>query len=272
MTGYLRELRNTVCLPESCKLLAPWPDKMHSIKGLRDNNRSLIIQEYTAIIAERRYYLDVKGIGARTPMYGFTMPADNSFEWGSRFAGRGIEEHWKTMTSGNPHYTGEMWFGNGPYGAHGTRESLDSIAVTELCRDEKQPNCLNGFWICPVLYSTPLPEWVIHDGIKRYWYRKYSGGWSQQFRLVPGNIRLYFHSDCTLGVSPRKAFSIYGVETRDERDRFIENYIASGVAALTLAARTAHEVDGHFEVLDYDDVCDDKQDRSENGQNGGHFN
>lgn len=50
----------------------------------------------------------------------------------------------------------------------------------------------------------------------------------------------------------------FGVETRDDMDRFIENYIVSGIAALTLAARTCKIVDGHYELLDYDDVWLDK--------------
>lgn len=258
MKSYLPTVRNKVCLPMSCRNLVPSSENMQKVRGLRDNNRSLILPEYCVIIAGRRYYLETKGIGARVPMYGFMMPDDATYVWGSRFHGRGIVEHWKTMTTGEPRYMGEMWFGTAPYGAHGTNESLDSIAITELCIDMEYPNCINGFWICPVIYSIQLPDWVVNARKDFYWYRKFPGTWSQQFRLIPANIRLYFHSDCTLGIAPRKVLSAYGVETKEDMDRFIENYIVSGMAALTLGARTCRMVDGHYELLDYDDVWLDK--------------
>ncbi len=258
MESYLPEIRNKVCLPMSCKDLVPDSEKIQMVEGLRDDNRSLIIPGYIAEIAGRKYYLEAKGIGARVPMYGFMMPDESTYVWGSRFHGRGITEHWKTMIKGEPRYMGEMWFGNAPYGAHGTSESLDSVAITELGTGMEIPNCINGFWFCPVLYSIQLPDWVVDARKVFYWYRRYPGTWSQQFRLVPSNTRLYFHSDCTLGIAPRKVLAAYGVETRDGMDSFIENYIASGTAALTLAARTCRVVDGHYEILDYDDVWLDK--------------
>jgi len=258
MVGYLPEIRRIVCLPLSCEGLVPDPGQIRPVEGLRDDNRSLILPRYTATIDDRTYYLETKGIGARVPMYGFMMPDDPTFVWGSRFHGRGIAEHWKTMTAGQPRYMGEMWFGNSPYGAHGTGESRDSVDITELGLDMAVPNCINGFWFCPVLYSIELPDWVVEARKGFYWYRKYPGSWSQQFRLVPSNTRLYFHSDCTLGIAPRKVLSAYGVETTEDLDGFIENYIASGTAALTLAARTCRYVDDHYEILDYDDVWLDK--------------
>lgn len=258
MKGYLPELRDTLCLPMSVIGFAPKSEMVKVIDGLKDDNRCLILPQYNVTISGRRYYLDVKGFGARAPMYGFMMPESEKHLWSSRFSGGGIEEHWKTITTGDSQYTSELWFGNGPYGAHGTRESMDSISVTELCTSKESPNCLNGFWICPVLCSTPIPEWIVKGSENHYWYRKYRGSWSQQLRLIPGNIRLYFHSDCTLGISPQKVFSIYGVESVDQIDKFIENYIQSGIAALTLAARTCRITEAGYEVLDYDDVWLDK--------------
>ncbi len=262
MRAHLRELRGLVCLPESVRSLVPssmqW--EIRDVEGLRDDNRCLILPQYSTKIGEMTYYLDVKGVGARMPMYGFRMPEKGYFAWGSRFKENPIAEHWMTRTTNAPQYTGEMWFGNGPYGAHGTRESLDSVAITEMCNEGG--NSINGFYICPVLFSIQLPEFIVEGRKDNYWYRKWKGLWSQQFRLIPSNIRLYFHSDCTLGISPRKVLSIYGVESKECLDRFIENYMASGLAATTLAARTAKIVNdahgGHFEALDYDDVWLDK--------------
>jgi hypothetical protein len=258
MEKFLPDIRQTVCLPLSCTSLVPEPKRIRMEQGLRDDNRSLILPDYLERINGRNYYLEVKGIGARVPMYGFMMPDDPTFVWGSRFHGRGISEHWKTMVKGEPRYMGEMWFGNAPYGGHGTSESLDSVAITELCIGMDPPNCLNGFWFCPVLYSIELPKWVVNARKDYFWYRRYPGKWSQQFRLVPSNTRLYFHSDCTLGIAPGKVLTAFGIETPEDMDMFIENYIGSGSASLTLAARTCKVVDDHYEILDYDDVWLDK--------------
>lgn len=175
MEGFLPDIRNKICLPMSCKDLVPDPENIQMVDGLRDDNRSLILPDYVETIAGRSYYLETKGIGARVPMYGFMMPDEPTYVWGSRFHGRGIAEHWKTMIKGEPRYTGEMWFGNAPYGAHGTSESKDSVAITELCIDKELPNCINGFWFCPVLYSIQLPNWVVDARKEFYWYRRYPG-------------------------------------------------------------------------------------------------
>jgi len=262
MRSYLRELRGLVCLPESTRSLVPSEllAKIQPIEGLKDDNRSLLLPQYYAYISDRKYYLDIKGVGARTPMYGFRMPEKGYFAWGSRFKENPIAQHWTTRTTTQATYTGELWFGNGPYGAHGTKESLDSVDITDLSKENE--NNINGFYICPVLYSIELPDFIVNERKDYFWYRKWTGKWSQQFRLVPSNIRLYFHSDCTLGISPRKVLSIFGIESKEEIDKFIENYISSGIAALTLAARTTKfvtdEKGGNYQVLDYDDVWLDK--------------
>ncbi len=253
---FLPEVRGSVCLPMSCSKLAPEPALSRPVKGLKHDNRSLILPGFTAKIAGRTYFLDVKGVGARSPVYGFGMPERPGA--GRALHGSAVLDHWRTRTGGGPVFTGELWFGNGPYGAHGTKESLDSIAITELCGGGPAPNCLRGLWLCPVLFSTVLPDWVVKPESARYWYRKYRGSWSQHFRLVPGNIRLYFHSDCALGVAPGKALSIFGVDGKDSIDAFIDRYISSGLAALTLAARTAERSGEVFRLLDYDDVWLDK--------------
>ncbi len=253
---FLPEVRGTVCLPTSCFALVPDPSLARPVTGLKHDNRSLILPDFRATIAGRTYFLDVKGVGARSPVYGFGMAGQTGA--GRVPAGSAVLDHWRTRTGGDPVFTGELWFGNGPYGAHGTKESQDSVAITELCGEGAAPNCLEGFWLCPVLFSTGLPEWVVAPSMERYWYRKYRGSWSQHYRLVPGNVRLYFHSDCAMGVAPGKALSVFGVEGKDDIDAFIDRFISSGLAALTLAARTAEPAGDGFRLLDYDDVWLDK--------------
>ena len=254
LSRYLPEVRGSVCLPMSCSALAPDSSSARPVRGLKHDNRSLILPGFTATIAGRTSYLAVKGVGARIPVYGMGMPGRRS----GPAPGSPVMDHWRTRTGGDPVFTGELWFGSSPYGAHGQKESQDSVAITELCGAGPAPNCLKGLWICPVLFSTELPGWVVRSESERYWYRKYRGIWSQHFRLVPGNIRLYFHSDCAMGVEPGKALAVFGVEGAEALDSFIDRFIRSGLAALTLAARTAEPSGGGFRLLDYDDVWLDK--------------
>ncbi|MEM3342007.1 MAG: hypothetical protein QW728_04880 [Thermoplasmata archaeon] len=257
--------------------------KLKKISGIRHDNRSLILPDYILEHENRKYFLDVKGVGARTPLYGFSLPETgdavhdavqntmldkksiSTSRWASRFFNTGIVERWRTRARCSPVYTSELWFGTGPYGGHGTKESLDSVDVS-LLANKDNPFSIEGFYICPVLFSITLPDFVKENASSIYWYRKYRGDWSQQFRLIPSNIRLYFHSDNSIGLNPRKILFMYGCDTLEKADAFIENFIRSGVACMTVGFRTlkpgvlktpSGDVAG-FELLDYDDVWLDK--------------
>jgi len=91
-----------------------------------------------------------------------------------------------------------------------------------------------------------------------YWYRKYTGEWYQQKRLMPSDIRLYFHSDATIGTSPQQVFGAFGLDTEEKLWDFLNNFISSGLGALTLGLRTVKKYGGGYELMDYDDVWLDK--------------
>lgn len=80
----------------------------------------------------------------------------------------------------------------------------------------------------------------------------------QEQRLVPSNIRLYHQSKLTLGQTTAGVLKAFGINSLDLLDTFIENYISSGIAALTLYARTLRNGKYGYEGLDYVNVWLDK--------------
>jgi len=95
---------------------------------------------------------------------------------------------------------------------------------------------------------------------ERYWYRRLDGGgpFYQQLRLMPSNVRLYHESESTLGRSTAAMLDAFGVGDGEALDEFIDNYLRSGMATLTLAARTARRAGRIWRAMDYSDVWLDK--------------
>jgi hypothetical protein len=152
---------------------------------------------------------------------------------------------------------------------------LEDLLITELAGR----NGINGFHICPMLQATPLPSWLMKMAKKRFWYRKLETDkpYYQQLRLMPSDVRLFYQSEATLGKRTLAVLNAFNITTLEDLDMFLDNYIASGIAALTLYARTlrrfedAEDIDDSVEImahahnnisgfigLDYTDVWLDK--------------
>jgi hypothetical protein len=217
-------------------------------KGVRDGNRSVILPEVVVDVAGTPYALSVKGIGARPPLYG-DSPIDFAFQ--SDFGGG---RPLSGALAGARQITSEPWFGESPYGAQGELPASYSLMITGFSVDCQ----INGFYICPVIEVNEFPEAVRVGALSRYWYRRYEGAFLQEQRLVPSNIRIYHEAELTLGTSPSLVLEAVGVRTPEAADDFIENYIASGVAALTVYVRTMRRTPWGFRGLDYGDVYLDK--------------
>lgn len=216
--------------------------------GVRDGNRSVILPEVTVELEGVAYALSAKGVGARPPLYG-DSPVEFAFrsDFGAS-AGAG------TALAGARQVTSEAWFGESPYGAQGELPSAYSLLVTgfsEKCH-------INGFYICPTVQVSELPPEFERDAQARYWYRRYAGRYVQEHRLVPSNVRVYHESEWTLGQGAASALAALGVVTARDADAFIENYIATGIAALTVYVRTMRATKWGFRGLDYGDVYLDK--------------
>jgi len=220
--------------------------RMSTLEGIPDDNRSMIFPDITAEIDGRKYALSVKGLGARTPLYG-SSPAD-------------ICPSDKTCGNSNVRFlTNELWFGEAPYGAQGEISAYFGLELTELAN-----GCnINGFYICPVIEVNEFPESIIRANAGKFWYRRYNGKYMQEQRLVPSNIRLYHQSKLTLGQTTAGVLKAFEIDTEEQLDTFIDNYISSGIAALTLYARTLRygksgNEGSEYEGLDYVNVWLDK--------------
>lgn len=210
------------------------------LEGIPDNNRSMVFPDITAEIEGRGYALSIKGLGAKTPLYG-SSPADLCYS---------------SKTSGQSNarsLTNELWFGEAPYGAQGEISADFGLGLTDLAQ-----GCnINGFYLCPVIEVNEFPESIKKAHAGKFWYRRYNGKYMQEQRLVPSNIRLYHQSKLTLGQTTAGVLKAFGINTAGQLDTFIDNYISSGIAALTLFARTLRYGNG-YEGLDYVNVWLDK--------------
>jgi hypothetical protein len=176
--------------------------------------------------------LSIKGLGASTPAYG-GFPVDDVID------ARAI--------------VAESWMGDAPYGGQGESGAHDALAITALI-DERAT--IAGVPICPLTAIVEVPAAHVHRDC--FWYRRYRGRVLQEHRLVPSDVRLFHGEGGALGRDAERALLQLGVGDPEAIDAFAERYLASGVAALTLWARTARECPGGWEGLDYDDVWLDK--------------
>ncbi len=221
-----------------------------SYLGVRDGNRSLVLPEVQATVDGRAFALSVKGVGARPPLYG-DFPAEFAFRSDFGAAGPGPEYE---ELEGARQVTAESWFGESPYGAQGDLPAKYSLMVTEFSRACR----INGLWVCPTIEVNELPDDVSRRARDRYWYRRNAGRYLQEQRLVPSNVRVFHESEWTLGQSPTAVLDAFGVRDTPRLDAFIDRYIASGVAALTVYVRTLRETEWGFRGLTYADVYLDK--------------
>lgn len=217
-----------VRLPTDGHALVPGTD----YPAIADGNRSAIVPDVRATFGGREWMLSVKGVGAASLPFG-ALPIDD--ELASEPLARAI--------------AAESWMGEAPYGAQGAIGAAQALEVTALADASAQ---IRGASICPVIGIVTVPAEAIHDS---FWYRRHRGAVLQEHRLVPSDVRLYHGTGVALGRDPEGALRALGAE---DLDAFAERYLASGIAALTLWARTARERDGVVEGLDFDDAWLDK--------------
>ena len=232
-------------------LLPPGPsDGAPAFMGVRDGNRSIIVPDAVAEIGGKPYAVSAKGVGARPPLYG-----DSPLEFALRADYRGpLPTEESEGLVGPRQVTAESWFGESPYGAQGELPSRYSLMVTEMSEGAQ----INGFWICPTIEVVELPEALQKDAHERYWYRRNRGAYFQEHRLVPSNVRIFHEADWTLGQNPKGVLNAFGVLTTELCDAFIERFIASGFAALSVYVRTMRRTPWGYRGLNYGDVYLDK--------------
>jgi hypothetical protein len=239
MTAIVTGLEGTVGLPSS---LAPPEGGAPSrrARAIPDGNRGAILPDVRVELWGREFMVSLKGIGSRHPMYG-----DGSVDLGAG------------TTAGEDAFASESWFGESPWGAMGHRACLEDATITQLATQDG----LNGFHICPLVRATPLPEWLMRSARSNYWYRRLGGDdpYYQEARLLPSDVRLFYQSETTLGLRTQEVMGAFGLAAAEDLDAFLDNYLRSGVAALTLTARTVYKDSATtLRALDYCDVWLDK--------------
>jgi len=241
-------------VPEILWKLAGRPHGV-TVEGVRDDNRSALLPERRWVIGNREFVAAVKGCGAATDAY------ENVPLTGSRVRSICRDRHFVDALAGEDgaasgFITGERWFGNTPYGG----QAPDNAAIGLLTSLRAQEGQIAGFPVCPVVALVRLPDEYASIASQFYWYRRYVGTYWQEIRLMPSNVRVYFHSPVTFGVDTARVFEMFGIGSFEAAERFLENMARSSVAALTLYARSLRHDDGRgvYAGLGYHDVWLDK--------------
>ena len=240
MTGINMEIPDALFLPKNIiEQNGNWKI-LKEFNIIPDGNRGAIVPDLHVELWSRQFVVGIKGIGARMKMYKDTNED-----------GMGVlEKH-------EPEFYSEAWFGENPWGAMSYNACLDDQLLTELSGNSG----INGFYICPMIRATPLDQILMKEVQSKYWYRRLDTDkpYYQQFRLMPSDVRLFYQSEATLGKSTQAVIDSFNINTLEDLDMFIDNYISSGLAALTLFCRTLkHDQRQVYLGLDYSDVWLDK--------------
>jgi len=222
---------------------------------LEDDNRSAIDPVPAATLDGQPFFLSVKGVGSAIDPFAH-RPLDRS-----RVAELTEDPETRSrLQAPVPEpggvITGELWLRGSPYGGQGLPHALAALRVSERA----DLTDLHGFRIAPVVKVAFLPTDLERRLRSVYWYRRYRDRFVQELRLVPSNVRFYFHGRSTVGTDVSHVFDRFGLDSPGRAHRFQTNFVRSGVALLTLFARTM-EYDpskDRYTGLDFWDVWLDK--------------
>lgn len=226
-----------------------------AVSGVRDDNRSALLPRRRHVVGTREYIAAVKGCGAAVDAYEnapLTASRVRALSRGVAFADVLGSEDGSTQGF----ITAERWFGNTPYGG----QAPDNAAIGFLTSLRAVDAQIAGFHVCPIIGLVRIPEELAAIASRFFWYRRYEGEFWQEVRLMPSNVRLYFHSPVTFGVDTSRALSLFGVASFEDAERFLENLARSSLSALTLYARSLRHdaARGVYAGLGYHDVWLDK--------------
>jgi hypothetical protein len=118
---------------------------------------------------------------------------------------------------------------------------------------------IHGFRISPLVKIVRLPKALQEEVTQVYWYRRFKQEMVQEARLIPSNVRIYFHSDWTIGDDTGELFDFFHIDNNNRAMDFLRNFVGSGIAILTLFVRSMRRNDtGTYTGLDFYDVWLDK--------------
>jgi hypothetical protein len=238
--------------------MAPLADSapLGSVNAIADDNRSAILPNSVATLDGVPFYLSVKGIGSEVDP--FSLRRLDSTYAAELSDDPELRERLRSSFGDRPggFITGELWLRGSPYGGQGLPHALTALRVSERA----DLTSIGGFRIAPVVKIAFLPLAVESRLRSVHWYRKYRDRIVQEIRLVPSNVRVYFHSRSTLGNNPGEVFDLFSIDSSTKAHAFEGNFVRSGIALLTLFARTlrADSKKGRYLGLDFEDVWLDK--------------
>jgi hypothetical protein len=246
---------DTFFLPDSLKDLTDTPPR-ESTEFIEDDNRGAILPEPISTLDGQAFYLSVKGIGSTVDPFSWRV-LDRIYASELVEDGRLRSRLRSSPTGGSDRLiTGELWLRGSPYGGQGLEHAATALAVSERA----DLTSINGFRIAPVVKIAFLPPSLQEELRQIHWYRKYRGRMVQELRLVPSNVRVYFHAKNTIGNTIGQVFDLFSIDTGWKAHRFVTNFLRSGVAMLTLFSRTLRfdPGRGRYLGLDFHDVWLDK--------------
>jgi hypothetical protein len=240
-------------LPDSMK---PFTDlnTLGTKEFVADDNRGAVAILPSLRMDGTDFYLSVKGIGSTTNP--FTTQLLGKDEICNLLKDSALKNRIVSSEGIAPRYlTGELWLRGSPYGGQGLEHATTSLKVSEMA----DLTSIHGFRVAPLVKIVFLPEDLETEIKQIFWYRRFRGRMVQEIRLVPSNVRIYFHSGSTIGGNIRSIFDLFEIDSNNKAVDFLKNFIKSGIAYLTLFPRTvkANE-DGTFSGLDFYDVWLDK--------------
>jgi hypothetical protein len=250
----LREM-DRYYLPRALTPLVDEPPR-ETREFIEDDNRGAVFPESIATLDGQEFYLSVKGVGSNVDPYSW-KPLDRAYaaELTGDSTLRGKLQRAPADRSDRI-ITGELWLRGSPYGGQGLEHATTALRISEMA----DLTTIGGFLIAPVVKICLLPVGLQEQLRQIHWYRRYRGRMVQELRLVPSNVRIYFHAKNTVGNNVRHVFDLFSIDTNDRALRFETNFVRSAVAMLTLFARTMTLDDkrGTYRGLDFHDVWLDK--------------
>ena len=221
---------------------------------LVDENRGAISNSPAVTLDGTEFYLSVKGIGSTTNPFSHQLFGPS--EMSNLLKDSALKAKIENTDWTAPRYiTGELCLRGSPYGGQGLQHATVSMKVSEMA----DLTSIHGFRIAPLVKIVFLPENIENNIKQLYWYRKFRGRIVQETRLVPSNIRIYFHSGSTIGGNIGSIFDLFGIDSDERALGFLENFVKSGIAYLTLFVRSmTRNQDGTYSGLDFYDVWLDK--------------
>ncbi len=232
-------------------------DPVGSKELLIDDNRSAVSRDPYVTIDDVDFYFSVKGIGSTTSPFSrqlFKKAEICSLLKNSALRGRIMNAEEMEF----PRYlTGELWSRGCPYGSQGLE--FASIAMKATEKSDASTTSIHGFRIAPLVKIVKLPRALQDEVTQVYWYRRFRQEMVQETRLIPSNIRIYFHSDWTIGDDTGELFDFFNIDNNDKAMDFLKNFVKSGIAVLTLFVRSMSDNgNGTYSGLDFYDVWLDK--------------